>query len=100
MQRPCTVLPAHRKRQAAVVRSAFTFDMDFTLSRLERVLSGPGQTMALGAELDRLSRRRAVVVTGTTLGASPLLARVTDALGSRCVRVFTGARQHVPETVV
>ena len=74
--------------------------MDFTLSRLERILSGPGQTMALGAELDRLSRRRAVVVTGTTLGASPLLTRVTDALGSRCVRVFTGARQHVPETVV
>jgi alcohol dehydrogenase len=74
--------------------------MDFTLSRLERVLSGAGQTAALGAELDRLQRSRAVVVTGKTLGGSPLLARVTDALGSRCVSVFTGARQHVPESAV
>ena len=74
--------------------------MDFTLSRLERLLSGAGQTTALGAELDRLERGRAVVVTGKTLGGSPLLTRVTDALGSRCVSVFTGARQHVPESAV
>jgi alcohol dehydrogenase class IV len=74
--------------------------MDFTLSRLERVLSGAGQTAALGAELDRLQRSRAVVVTGKTLGGSLLLTRVTDALGSRCVTVFSGARQHVPESAV
>jgi alcohol dehydrogenase class IV len=74
--------------------------MDFTLSRLERVLAGAGQTTALGAELDRLQRSRAVVVTGKTLGGSPLLTRVTDALGSRCAGVFTGARQHVPESAV
>jgi alcohol dehydrogenase class IV len=74
--------------------------MDFTLSRLERLLSGPGQAAALGAELDRLQRTRAVVVTGRTLGGSPLLTRVTDALGPRCVAVFNGARQHVPESGV
>jgi alcohol dehydrogenase class IV len=63
---------------------------EFTLSRLERVLSGPGKTAALGAELDRLQRSRVIVVTGKTLGASPLLARVTDALGPRCAAVFAG----------
>ncbi|HTM02888.1 MAG TPA: iron-containing alcohol dehydrogenase [Vicinamibacterales bacterium] len=73
---------------------------EFTLSRLERVLSGPGKTAALGTELDRLQRQRAVVVTGKTLGGSALARRVTDALGSRCTSVFTGARQHVPASAV
>jgi len=73
---------------------------EFTLSRLERVVSGPGTIAVLGAELDRLQRSRAIVVTGRTLGASPLLAQVTGALDSRCASVFTGARQHVPESSV
>jgi alcohol dehydrogenase class IV len=73
---------------------------EFTLSRLERVLSGAGTVASLGTELDRLQRHRAVVVTGSTLGRSLLLTRLTDALGARCVRVFTGARQHVPESAV
>ena len=41
-----------------------------------------------------------MVVTGRTLGGSPLLARVTGALGSRCIQVFAGARQHVPASAV
>jgi alcohol dehydrogenase class IV len=73
---------------------------EFTLSRLERVISGPGTAAVLGTELDRLQRTRAVVVTGKTLGASPLLTRVTDALGPRCAAVFTGARQHAPASAV
>jgi alcohol dehydrogenase class IV len=40
------------------------------------------------------------VVTGRTLGASELLGRVTGALGSRCVTVFSGVRQHVPVSTV
>ena len=73
---------------------------EFTLSRLERLVSGAGKTAALGPELDRLQRERAVIVTGKTLSQSPLLRRLTDALGPRCVRVFAGARQHVPESAV
>ncbi len=73
---------------------------EFALSRLERVVSGPGKIAVLGAELDRLQRSRAIVVTGKTLGASPLLAQVTGSLDSRCVSVFTGARQHVPDSAV
>jgi alcohol dehydrogenase class IV len=74
--------------------------MDFTLSRLERVFSGPGKISSLGEELDRRGLRRAIVVTGKTLGASTLLVKVTGAAGARCAAVFTGARQHVPRSAV
>jgi alcohol dehydrogenase len=72
------------------------FAGEFTLTRLERVISGRGTVSALGAELDRRGLTRAVVVTGRTLGASPLLTQVTTSLGDRCADVFTGVRQHVP----
>lgn len=77
-----------------------TFVGEFTLSRLERVISGPGTLSAIAGELDRRGRSRAVVVTGRTLGASPLVGRVKAALGHRCVDVFTGSQQHVPSATV
>jgi len=73
---------------------------EFNLSRLERVISGPGKIEALGNELDRRNLKRAIVVTGKTLGQSALLGRVTGALGARCAGVFTGVRQHVPISAV
>ncbi|HEX4003517.1 MAG TPA: iron-containing alcohol dehydrogenase [Candidatus Acidoferrales bacterium] len=69
---------------------------EFNLSRLERVISGPGTVEALGNELDRRNLKRAIVVTGATLGKSALLGKVTGALGARCVGVFARVRQHVP----
>ena len=72
----------------------------FTLPRLERVLSGAGSLASLAAELDRGGCTRAVVVTGRTLAASPLVARITDQLDARLVFVFDGARQHVPSGTV
>jgi alcohol dehydrogenase class IV len=72
----------------------------FTLSRLERVISGPGTLGAIADEFDRRARSRVVVVTGRTLGGSVLLDGVKAALGDRCVAVFTGARQHVPSDTV
>jgi alcohol dehydrogenase class IV len=75
-------------------------NVDFTLSRLERVIAGPGKIATLGEELDRRGLKRAIVVTGKSLGASALLEKVTGALGSRCVAVFKGARQHVPRSTV
>jgi len=74
--------------------------IDFTLSKLERVISGPGKVAALGEELDRRGLKRAIVVTGKTLGGSPLLGKVTAAGGAGCVAVFKGARQHVPRSTV
>jgi alcohol dehydrogenase class IV len=75
-------------------------NVDFTLSRLEKVISGPGKIATLGEELERRGLKRAIVVTGKTLGASPLLEKVTGAFGARCAAVFKGARQHVPRSVV
>jgi alcohol dehydrogenase class IV len=75
-------------------------NVDFNLSRLERVMSGPGKVAALGEELDRRGLKRAIVVTGKSLGASPLLTKVTGAAGARCAAVFKGAKQHVPRSVV
>jgi len=73
---------------------------EFTLSKLERVISGPGKIASLGEELERRGLKRAIVVTGKSLGNSPLLAQVTGAIGARCAAVFKGARQHVPRSVV
>ena len=69
-------------------------NVDFTLSRLERVISGPGKITTLGEELERRGLQRGIVVTGKTLGSSPLLEKVTGAA------VFKGAQQHVPRIVV
>lgn len=73
---------------------------DFNLSKLERVISGPGKVAALGEELGRRGLKRAVIVTGRTLGGSALLQKVTSAAGLRCAGVFKGARQHVPRSSV
>lgn len=75
-------------------------NLDFNLSRLERVLAGPGKVAALGEELERRGLKRAIVVTGKTLGGSPLLEKVTAAAGPRCASVFKRASQHVPRSVV
>ena len=75
-------------------------NFEFHMSRLEVVIAGPGKIATLGAELDRRGLKRALVVTGKTLGASPLLEKVTGAMGSRCAGVFRGAKQHVPRSSV
>jgi len=75
-------------------------NFEFNLSRLERVISGPGKVAALGEETERRGLKRAIVVTGKTLGGSPLLEKITGALGLRCAGVFRGARQHVPRSTV
>src|SRR5215469_3274792 len=71
---------------------------EFNLTRLEKVIYGPGKIETLGAELDRRGLCRALVVT--TLGGFPILDEVTKALGSRGVGVFTGIVQHVPRSTV
>ena len=73
---------------------------EFSFTKLERVIFGPGKIEALGKELERRKLARAVVVTGKTLGKSRLLDRVTAAMGSRCAAVYKGAAQHVPAHTV
>src|SRR5260370_42397057 len=67
-------------------------NFEFTFTRLERIAFGPGKVTTLGAELERMGATRALVATGKTLGASPLLERVPAAVRPHGARVFAGVR--------
>ncbi len=69
---------------------------EFNLTRLERVIYGPGKIAALQEEMERRKLERAVVATTEIVARLPILQQVTGALGSRCAGVFTGVVQHVP----
>ena len=73
---------------------------EFNLSRLERVIYGPGKIAALKDEMERRGLKRAVVVTTDVVAKLPILSEVTGALGSRCASVFMGIIQHVPRGTV
>jgi len=73
---------------------------EFNLSRLERVIYGPGKIAALKDEMERRGLKRAVVVTTDVVAALPILQDVTGALGDKCASVFTGIVQHVPRGTV
>src|SRR5260221_13103509 len=75
-------------------------NFEFTFTRLERIAFGPGKITTLGAELERMGATRALVATGKTLGASPLLKRVTAAMGPPCPRVSPGVRPQWPRSSV
>ncbi|HTB18855.1 MAG TPA: iron-containing alcohol dehydrogenase [Bryobacteraceae bacterium] len=73
---------------------------EFNLSRLERVIYGPGKIKALHDEMERRGLKRAVVVTTDVVAALPIIHDVTGALGSHCAAVFAGIVQHVPRGTV
>ena len=73
---------------------------EFNLSRLERVIYGPGKIAALADEIERRGLKRAVVVTTDIVAKLPILDQVTRALGSHCASVFAGIVQHVPRGTV
>ncbi len=73
---------------------------EFNLSRLERVIYGPGKIAALKDEMERRDLKRAVVVTTDVVAKLPILQEVTGALGSRLASVFSGIIQHVPRGTV
>ncbi|MGB6942772.1 MAG: iron-containing alcohol dehydrogenase [Bryobacteraceae bacterium] len=73
---------------------------EFNLSRLERVIYGPGKIAALKDEMERRGLKRAVVVTTDVVAKLPILNDVTGALGQHCASVFSGIVQHVPRGTV
>jgi len=73
---------------------------EYHFTRLETVVFGVGKVKALGRELSRRGAKRALIVTGKTLGQSKLLDQVKSAAGNALAGVFTGAAQHVPSQTV
>lgn len=63
----------------------------------EKVIFGQGTVRQLAGEVDRLGRKRAFVITGTTIAEkTDLLARVREILGPRWAGSFYPISQHVP----
>lgn len=73
---------------------------EYHFTRLDTVIFGPGKVESLGRELSRRGAKRALIVTGKTLGRSKLLDKVKTAAGSALAGVFAGAAQHVPSKTV
>ncbi len=73
---------------------------EYHFTRLETVVFGAGKAELLGRELARRGAKRALIVTGKTLGRSKLLDKLKDAAGPALAGVFTGAAQHVPSHTV
>ena len=72
----------------------------FGFTRLERVIFGSGRVRDLGPELQRRRLKRALIVTGSSLGRSKLLDAVRSAAGEALAGVFTGAKQHSPASTI
>lgn len=73
---------------------------EFSFTRLEKVIFGPGKIAELAGELERRGRKRAIIVTGKSLGRGKLVQRVADATAGRSALVFDRAAQHVPASTV
>src|SRR6267154_3178018 len=73
---------------------------EYHFTQLDTVIFGAGKVEALGRELSRRGAKRALIVTGKTLGRSKLLDKVKAAAGPALAGVFAGAAQHVPSKTV
>jgi alcohol dehydrogenase len=73
---------------------------EFRFTRLENVIFGAESVERLGRELDRHGVRRALLVTGKTLGRSKLLDAVKRAAGRALAGVFAGTAQHAPSKTI
>src|SRR5579864_8695985 len=91
-------IPISQACEGVIAMDPVTGEFNFT--RLEKVTFGPGKAASLGPELERRGLKRALIVTGKTLGGSRLLDKVTAAAGARLAGVFKGASQHVPSHTV
>jgi alcohol dehydrogenase class IV len=90
-----------RYRQESIRRMAMhPISGEYTFTRLENVLYGPGKVALLSRELAKRNAQRAVIVTGKTLGRSKLLDKVKAAAGSALAGVFAETSQHVPSKTV
>ncbi len=66
---------------------------EYYFTRLETVVFGAGKVESLGRELSRRGAKRALIVTGKTLGHSKLLDKVKAPAGARRWRACSPARR-------
>ena len=66
---------------------------------IERVHFGPGILRELADELDRIGSQRPFLITGESIGEkTDLISKVERASGRRLAGVFSGIKQHAPES--
>ena len=69
----------------------------YRFPQLEKVIFGAGALGEVAAELDRLGRRRALILTNRSLSTrTTLVKRLERSLGERWAGTCNGIRQHVP----
>lgn len=74
---------------------------EYTFFPIEKVISGVGSRGRLPAQMERLDRRRAFILTGRTLDAQTGLVRELEGLlGERWVGTFAGCLPHCPSRTV
>jgi maleylacetate reductase len=72
---------------------------EYTYLPIERVHFGAGNIAKLGAELDRAEAERPFLITGQTIASkTDLVKRGEQATGRSLWGVFSGIRQHAPES--
>jgi alcohol dehydrogenase class IV len=72
---------------------------EYTYLPIERVHFGAGSIAKLRAELDKIGSERPFVITGRTIASkTDLVRRVEHAAGRNLSGVFSGIRQHAPES--
>lgn len=72
----------------------------FRFQPIEKWIYGVGGLGEVGSEVERLGRRRALIITGKTLAESPVVEDIREVLGERVAGVFGECQQHTPESSV
>lgn len=74
---------------------------EYKFPLLEKVIHGPGALARVPEEMDRLGKKRAFLLTGSSLSSkTDLVVRLQQHLGNRLFGTFSGCRQHVPRGTV
>ena len=68
----------------------------FEMPRIERVIEGVGALGQIPAELERRGLKRALLLTGKTLGASSQFTELVNSLGDRAAGVHNNVEAHNP----
>jgi alcohol dehydrogenase class IV len=71
---------------------------EYSYLPIERVHFGPGCRVKLRSELDKMNSERPFVITGQTIATKTDLIAKTEQAAGRTLAVFSGIKQHAPES--